>query len=66
MTLKKKLLVALCAIVVLAAVVAASVMGTVAYMVSASKVSNVFTIGNVLITLNESKVDANGKIVDYS
>ena len=63
MTLKKKLLVALCAIVVLAAVVAASVMGTVAYMVSASKVSNVFTIGNVLITLNEGKVDANGKLL---
>ncbi len=60
MSVTKKILVALCAVVVLAAVVTASVLGTVAYMVSASKVSNVFTVGNVMITLDESAVTPEG------
>lgn len=58
--MKKKILIALCALVAVMAIVAASVMGTIAYMTSASKVSNVFTIGDVLITLDESAVNPDG------
>ena len=60
MSIKKKLLVALAVVVVLSTVIAASVLGTVAYMTSASKVSNVFTVGNVFITLNETAVTPEG------
>ena len=66
MKAKKKLLLALCIVVVLTATVAGSVLGTIAYMTSASKVSNVFTIGNVRITLDESLVDSNGLIPEGS
>ena len=59
----KKLLIALGAIVAVAAIVAASVFGTVAYMTAASKVSNTFTVGNVTLTLDEGVVDANGQLV---
>lgn len=60
MSTKKKLLIAFGSVVALVAVVVASIAGTVAYMTSASKVSNVFTVGNVAITLNESAVDIHG------
>ena len=62
--MKKKLWTS--AILVLAAValVTASVFATVAYLTASSGVSNVFTVGNVSITMFESKVDADGvKIV---
>lgn len=60
--MKKKLLIALGALVSVAAIVACSVFGTIAYLTSASKVSNVFTVGNVFITLDESAVNAEGQI----
>lgn len=53
---KKALLLALCAVLL----VAATVMGTMAYLVDTKTVENTFTIGKVAITLNEAKVDVNG------
>ena len=62
--MKKKtstaLLLSLCAI----ALVAASVLTTIALLTSSSGVSNVFTVGNVAITMYESKVNADGEPVD--
>ena len=62
MKLNKKLLIVLGSVVAVAAIVAGSVVGTIAYMTAASKVSNVFTVGNVFITLDESVVNDEGKI----
>ncbi len=56
---KKAILLVLCA----ALLVGASVAGTLAYMTSTAKVTNTFTIGNVNITLDETKVDVDGKAV---
>lgn len=53
----KAILMALCAVLL----VAASVMGTLAYLTSTDEVVNTFTVGNVKIALDEAKVDANGK-----
>ena len=53
----KAILMALCAVLL----VAASVMGTLAYLTSTDTVVNTFTVGNVQIKLDEAKVDANGK-----
>ncbi len=52
----KALLLSLCAI----ALVAASVMGTLAYLTSEAEVINTFTVGNVAITMDETNVDTNG------
>ena len=54
MTNKRKGLVTLMAAVLL---VAMSVMGTVAYLTSQDVVTNTFTVGNVVITLDELDVD---------
>ena len=62
--MKKKLLIVIGALVAVAAIVAGSVFGTIAYLTSASKVSNVFTVGDVFITMDESVVDADGKIIE--
>ena len=43
--------------------VAASVMGTLAYLTSTDAVENTFTVGKVAITLDEAKVDENGKVI---
>ena len=43
--------------------VAASVMGTLAYLTSQADVKNTFTVGKVGITMTESKVDENGKAI---
>lgn len=53
----KALLLMLCAVLL----VAASVLGTMAYLTSTDTVTNTFTVGKVAITLDEAKVDANGK-----
>jgi hypothetical protein len=54
------MLLVLCA----ALLVAGSVLGTLAYLQSQTKtISNVMTVGNVSITLSESKVDEFGKLV---
>ena len=57
---KKALLLALCAVLL----VAATVMGTMAYLTSQDQVINTFTIGNIAITLDEAEVDANGTKVE--
>ncbi|MBQ2856810.1 MAG: hypothetical protein IJE78_06760 [Bacteroidaceae bacterium] len=56
-TKSKALLLALCAVLL----VAASVLGTMAYLTSRAEVTNTFTVGSVSITLDEAPVDANGK-----
>ena len=53
---KKALLLALCAVLL----VAASVAGTMAYLTSSATVTNTFTIGKVAITLDETDVDEYG------
>ena len=63
MTKGKKLLIALGVVAAAIAISVGSIAGTVAYMTSASKVSNVFTIGNVKILLDEGKVDSEGKLI---
>lgn len=55
----KAILMALCAVLL----VAASVMGTLAYLTSTDEVVNTFTVGKVAIKLDEEKVDAYGSIV---
>ncbi len=53
---KKALLLALCAVLL----VAATVMGTMAYLADTKTVTNTFSIGSVAITLDEADVDLNG------
>ena len=55
-TRNKALLLTLCAVLL----VAASVLGTMAYLTSKDQVVNTFTVGNVKITLDETDVDING------
>lgn len=55
-TKSKALLLTLCAVLL----VAASVLGTMAYLTSTDTVTNTFTIGKVEIKLDEAKVNANG------
>lgn len=57
---RKALLLVLCAILL----VAASVMGTMAYLTSTDRVENTFTVGNVQLKLDEAKVDETGKAVE--
>lgn len=56
-TKSKALLLALCAVLL----VAASVLGTMAYLTDNKSVTNTFTVGKVEITLDEAPVDTNGK-----
>ena len=55
-TKSKALLLTLCAVLL----VAASVLGTMAYLTSTDTVTNTFTVGKVEIKLDEAKVNANG------
>lgn len=57
----KKVIVALVALVAAVAIAVSSALLTIAYLTSSAAVSNVFTIGNVGITMTETKVDAEGK-----
>lgn len=59
-TKSKALLLTLCAVLL----VAASVLGTMAYLTSTAKVENTFTIGKVEIKLDEAKVTTDGKPVE--
>lgn len=52
----KALLLMLCAVLL----VAASVLGTMAYLTSQDSVTNTFTVGKVAITLDEAKVNPDG------
>ena len=64
MSLKKKALIVLCALVSVVVIVATSVLATVALLTSSATVTNTFTIGNVGITLKESKVNPDGTLFD--
>lgn len=55
-TKSKALLLTLCAVLL----VAASVLGTMAYLTSSDTVTNTFTVGKVEIKLDEAKVNADG------
>lgn len=55
----KALLLMLCAVLL----VAASVLGTMAYLTSTDTVTNTFTVGKVAITLDEAKVNPDGTLV---
>ena len=55
----KALLLTLCAVLL----VAASVMGTVAYLTASDSVQNTFTVGKVKINLDEARVTEDGKPV---
>lgn len=59
-TKSKALLLTLCAVLL----VAASVMGTMAYLTSTDKVENTFTVGKVAIKLDEAKANTDGSLVD--
>ena len=60
-TKTKALLMSLCAVLL----VAASVLGTMAYLTDSKDVKNTFTVANVAIKLDEAKVDENGtQVVD--
>jgi predicted ribosomally synthesized peptide with SipW-like signal peptide len=61
--MKKKLIIVLCSLVAAVTLVVVSVLGTVAYLTSSAAVSNVFTIGNVGIIMDESKVDQDGHVI---
>lgn len=58
--MKKKLLTAIALSIAAVALVAASILGTIAYLTASSAVSNVFTVGDVNITMFETKVDTSG------
>lgn len=58
-TKTKALLMSLCAVLL----VAASVLGTMAYLTDRKDVKNTFTVGNVAIKLDEAKVDEMGNLV---
>lgn len=55
----KALLLMLCAVLL----VAASVLGTMAYLTSTDTVTNTFTVGNVQIKLDEAKANPDGSLV---
>lgn len=57
---KKALLLALCAVLL----VAATVMGTMAYLTATDTVTNTFTIGKVAIKLDEAKANLDGTLVE--
>lgn len=58
--MKKKILTTLALIVCAVLLVVGSVAGTIAYLTSIDEVKNTFTVGNVKITLDESKVTPDG------
>ena len=59
-TKSKALLLTLCAVLL----VAASVLGTMAYLTSTDTVTNTFTVGKVNIKLDEAKANSDGTLVE--
>ena len=59
-TKSKALILTLCAVLL----VAASMLGTMAYLTSTDEVENTFTVGQVKITLDEAQVTPDGKPVE--
>ena len=64
MSLKKKALIVLCALVSVVVIVATSVLATIAYLTAADSITNTFTVGDVSLVLSETIVDTNGKVVE--
>jgi len=62
--MNKKFRTALILVVCAAALVTGSVLTTMALLTSSSGVSNVFTVGDVKITMYESKVNSSGQALD--
>lgn len=58
-TVRKTLILAACAIMLVCATIA----GTLAYLTANDSVTNTFTVGNVSITLDEAKVNEDGEAV---
>lgn len=58
-TVRKTLILAACAIMLVCATIA----GTLAYLTATDSVKNTFTVGNVSITLDEAKVNEDGEAV---
>ena len=61
LTRKQKTLIALGSLIGVVAIIATTALVTAALLTSSAAVSNVFTVGEVGITMTESKVDADGK-----
>lgn len=59
-TKSKALFLMLCAVLL----VAASVLGTMAYLTSTDEVVNTFTVGSVAIKLDEAKANPDGTLVE--
>ena len=59
-TKSKALLLTLCVVLL----IAASMLGTMAYLTSTDEVKNTFTVGQVKITLDEAQVDESGNPVE--
>lgn len=59
-TKSKALILTLCAVLL----VAASMLGTMAYLTSTASVENTFTVGSVKITLDEAQVNGDGKPIN--
>ena len=55
----KALLIVMCAVMLMAA----SILGTMAYLTDQEQVTNTFTVGNVYISLDEAKVNPDGSYV---
>lgn len=66
MSAKKKILLSLTTVFAVVAIVAISVLGTVAYMTASSKVSNTFTIGDIDLILDEGALGADGFTIDHT
>ena len=62
-TKSKKLLLVLGAIFTVAVIIATTVFTTVAYLTATASVTNTFTVGKVLLTLNEAAVGTDGKLI---
>lgn len=60
MNTKKLLALAMCAVLL----VVSTVFVTVAFLTSQDDVTNTFTVGNVVITLDEADVDTDGKVIE--
>ena len=59
----KKLVTVVSAMFCAVVLVAGSIAGTIAYLTSTVTIQNTFTVGNVAITMDETKVDLYGKAV---
>ena len=62
----KKLVTVVSAMFCAVVLVAGSIAGTIAYLTDTAKVTNTFTVGDIQITLNEAKVDTDGKIINVN